>query len=354
MLISIEEAASLLRAESVDFLTFYSYICGRSLILEQMKKKDKIFIAGHQGLVGSALVRALNRLDFNNLILRTRGELDLRDQSAVSTFFYMERPDYVFLAAARVGSILANIKFPADFIEDNIRIQTNVMHYAKEFEVKKLLFYGSNCMYPRESPQPMKEDYLYSGPLEPTNQFYAVAKLAGLELCRSYDMQYGTQFIVAVPASIYGQNDHFDPEKSHVISNLIMKFHEAKNQDLAEVILWGDGSPCREFIHCDDVAEASVFLMQNFQPNTEDIKLGKILINIGTSQDYSILELSRIIKDIVGYKGKISWDTTKPNGMPRKLLDSTNCNKLGWSPRFHLIDGIAETYMSFRKRIKTA
>lgn len=304
-----------------------------------MESNARIYVAGHTGLLGSAIVRILSSQRCSMIITRGRGELDLADQMAVRTFFGIEKPEYVFLAAAKVGNISANIKYPVDFLEENLLIQQNVMRAAYETGVKKLLFFGANCCYPRECPQPMREEYLMTGPLEPTNQAYAVAKLAGIEMCGSFNRQYGTNFIVAIPASIYGQNDHFDSDRSHVISGLIAKFHKAKMSGAGEVVLMGDGSPLREFIYCDDAADAAVFLMKNFDANSNEI-----CINVGTGTEYRIRELAETIKSIAGHKGAVAWDTSKPSGMPRKLLDSSRIHAMGWRSKTTLEDGLRKTY----------
>lgn len=309
-----------------------------------MDSNTRVYVAGHTGLLGSAIVRALSSRRYSMIITRGRGELDLADQTAVRTFFGLEKPEHVFLSAAKVGNISANIKYPVNFLEENLLIQQNVMRAAYEAGVKKLLFFGANCCYPRECPQPMREEYLMTGPLEPTNQAYAVAKLAGIEMCRSFNRQYGTNFIVAIPASIYGPNDHFDSDKSHVISSLIAKFHKAKMSGAGEVVLMGDGSPLREFIYCDDVADAAVFLMKYF-----DFNPNEVCINVGTGTEYRIGELAETIKSIVEYKGAVAWDNSRPNGMPRKLLDSSKFYALGWRPKTRLEEGIEKTYLWYLK-----
>ncbi len=308
-----------------------------------MNKGSKIYVAGHTGLLGSAIVRRLEQYGYSLSILGRRG-LDLLDQNAVERFFKATRPDYVFVAAAKVGGITENIEYPVQFLEENLVIQMNVMRAAYAFGVKKLLFFGANCCYPRECPQPIREDYLMTGPLEPTNQAYAMAKLAGIEMCRAFDVQYQTNFIVAIPASMYGTNDHFESVRAHVLPDMIKKFHHAAVNGLPEVVLWGDGSPRREFIFVDDAADASVFLMDNFSPSREEVKRGEILINVGTGADYSIAELANVVKSVVGYKGKIVWDASKPNGMPRKLLDSSKCRSLGWRHMTGLEEGIGRAY----------
>ncbi|OGN02026.1 MAG: GDP-fucose synthetase [Candidatus Yanofskybacteria bacterium RIFCSPHIGHO2_01_FULL_42_12] len=317
-----------------------------------MDKNSKIYIAGHTGLLGSAIVRTLKNNGFRNLVTGDNMHLDLTDKLSVSKFFAQELPEYVFLCAAKVGNIAENIKYPADFIIKNILIQQNVVLAAHVAGVKKLLFFGANCCYPRECPQPMREEYLMTGPLEPTNRAYAMAKLAGIEMCRAFNVQYGTNFIVAIPASMYGENDHFEHDRAHVLPDMIKKFHNAMVSDMPEVVLWGDGSPRREFIYVDDVADASVFLMDNFSPLEEEIERGDILINVGTGIDYSIAELADVVGSVVGYKGKIVWDDSKPNGMPRKLLDSSRLRAMGWQSKVDILEGIRRTYQRYIHDIK--
>lgn len=308
-----------------------------------MDKNSKIYVAGHTGLLGSALVRRLEQYGYD-LFTPEKRDLDLLDRNAVERFFKTTQPDYVFLAAAKVGSIAVNIKYPVQFLEENLVIQMNVMRAACITGVKKLLFFGANCCYPRECLQPMREEYLMTGPLESTNRAYAMAKLTGIEMCRAFNIQYGTNFIVAIPASLYGKNDHFKDGRAHVLSDMIKKFHHAAVNGLPEVVLWGDGSPRREFIFADDAADASVFLMNNFNPSTDEIRRGEILVNIGTGVDYSIAKLADMVKSVVGYGGKIVWDTSKPNGMPRKLLDSSKCRNTGWKHKTGLEEGINVAY----------
>jgi GDP-L-fucose synthase len=305
-----------------------------------MNKDASIFVAGHGGLVGSALVRALTRDGYTNLILRTRAELDLTDARAVEHFFETTRPAYVLLAAAKVGGIMANKTYPADFIRENLSIELNVITAAARTGVTKLLFLGSSCIYPREAPQPITEAALLTGPLEPTNRAYALAKIAGIVLCQSYNEQHGTNFISVMPTNLYGLNDNFDLETSHVLPAMIRRFHEAKERGDASVTLWGSGSPKREFLHVDDLADACLFLM-----NTYD---DPALVNIGTGEDCSIKELAETIRTVVGYKGDIVWDTTKPDGTPRKLLDVSKLHALGWKHRISLEDGIRSTYVWYQ------
>ena len=301
-----------------------------------MNKNSKIYIAGHKGLVGSAITRLLEKQGYKNLILKTRQELDLFNQQAVTNFFKKEKPEYVFLAAAKVGGIMANNNYPADFIYENLMIQTNIIHSAYLNKVKKLLFLGSSCIYPKLSPQPIKEEYLLSSDLEPTNKAYSMAKIAGIITCQSYDRQHGTNFISVMPTNIYGQNDNFDLKNAHALPALIRKFHEAKLKNEKKVMVWGSGKPKREFLHTDDLAEACFFLMKNY--NSFEI------INAGTGEDITIKDLAEKIKKNVGYEGKIAWDKTKPDGTPRKLLDVSKINKIGWKSKIGLEDGIKMTY----------
>lgn len=307
-------------------------------------KDAKIYIAGHKGLVGSALVRCLNNNDYNNLVLKTKEELDLTNQTAVHKFFEQEKPDYVFLAAAKVGGILANNHYPAEFIYENLQIQNNIIHNAYLHGVKKLLFLGSSCIYPKDCPQPIKEEYLLSGKLEPTNEPYAIAKIAGLKMCQSYNRQYGTNFIAVMPTNLYGPNDNFDLNNSHVIPALIRKFHVAKENGLKEVIVWGTGNARREFLHVDDMADGCLFLMNNFNPNKEENEKGEIFFNLGIGQEKTIRELIEIIKQIAEFKGEITWDKEKPDGTPQKLLNLTKIHKLGWHHKIELKEGLEITY----------
>lgn len=303
-----------------------------------MDRNARIFVAGHRGMVGSAIVRRLQSKGFNNLILRTSSELDLRDGSAVARFFEAEKPDYVFLAAAKVGGIVANNTFRAEFLYDNLMIQSNVIHESYRAGVKKLLFLGSSCIYPKLAPQPLKEEYLLTGLLESTNEPYAIAKIAGIKMCDAYRSQYGCHFISAMPTNLYGPNDNYDLQKSHVIPALLRKFHEAKLQMNPEVVVWGTGTPLREFMHVDDLAEACLFLMDKFdQPG---------FINVGTGKELSIRALAELIAGIVGYSGKIVFDTTKPDGTPRKLMDVGMLQALGWNYKIGLREGLQETYQT--------
>ena len=306
-----------------------------------MNRDSKIYVAGHRGLVGSAIVRALQKEGFTNLLLRTHKELDLTNQQAVADFFAQERPEYIFLSAAKVGGIMANKTSPADFIYSNLAIQTNIIHSAYVNKAKKLLFLGSSCIYPKLCPQPIKEEYLLSAELEPSNKAYAIAKIAGIIMCQSYNEQYGTNFISLMPTNLYGPNDNFDLENSHVLPAMIRKFHEAKVSQAPSVTLWGTGSAMREFLHVDDLAIASLFLMQNYNDSS--------IVNVGTGEDVTIKELAEKIKKIVGYEGEINWDTRKPDGTPRKLLDVGKLHKLGWKHTITLDDGIASTYEWFKK-----
>ncbi len=307
-----------------------------------MNKSDVIYVAGHRGLVGSAIVGKLKSRGYNNLILKTHQELDLIRQQDVYDFFQKERPDYVFLAAARVGGILANNTFKAEFIYENLMIDSNVIDASYKFDVKKLLNLGSSCIYPKTAPQPLKEEYLFTGPLEPTNEAYAVAKIAAIKLCRYYSEQYGSNFISVMPTNMYGPNDNFDLETSHVLPALIRKIHEAKMNKASHITLWGDGTPEREFLFSEDLAEAVLFIMENY--DQKDI--GE-LINIGMGKDISIARLSQMIADIIGYRGDFRWDTSKPNGTPKKLLDVSRINKLGWVAKTSLNEGIRKTYAWF-------
>jgi GDP-L-fucose synthase len=321
-----------------------------------MEKNARIYVAGHRGLVGSALLRKLRSEGYSNLLVRTHKELDLMRQTEVEAFFKAEKPEYVFLAAAKVGGILANNTYPAEFIYQNLLIESNVIHSAYHGGVKKLLFLGSSCIYPRDCPQPMKEEYLLSGQLEPTNEPYAIAKIAGIKICQSYNRQYGTKFVSVMPTNVYGPGDNFDLETSHALPALIRKFHEAKTSDKSRVTvrqahgpdqsrrasdektvtIWGTGSPRREFLHVDDLADACLFIMQHYGENE--------MINIGVGKDITIRELAELIKDIVGFNGSIQYDASKPDGTPRKLLDVSKLTSLGWEPKISLREGIEATY----------
>ncbi|MEL7665200.1 MAG: GDP-L-fucose synthase [Methanosarcina mazei] len=311
-----------------------------------MDKRSKIYVAGHRGLVGSALKRKLESKDYSNLTLRTHRELDLTNQQAVNEFFEREKPEYVFLAAAKVGGILANNTYPAEFIYQNLMIEANVIHASYKYGVRKLLFLGSSCIYPKLAPQPLKEEYLLTGPLEETNEAYAIAKIAGIRLCKHYNQQYRTNFISVMPTNLYGPNDNFDLETSHVMPALIRKFHDAKVNNEPEVIIWGTGKPYREFLHVDDMADACVYLMENF--NTDNI--GEF-VNIGVGKDITIGELAELIKEIVGFKGSIKKDLSKPDGTPQKLLDITKLSSLGWSAKILLRTGIEQTYEWYQNHI---
>jgi GDP-L-fucose synthase len=303
--------------------------------------KSKIYLAGHTGLVGSAIYRRLQQAGCSNIITRTHRELDLMRQSDVERFFAEEKPEYVILSAAKVGGIYANSTYPAQFLFENLSIQNNVIHTSWLSGVKKLVFLGSACSYPRECPQPIKEEFLLTGALEPTNEPYAVAKIAGIKLCQAYNHQHGTRFICAVPTNAYGPNDNFDPEDSHVIPALLQKFHNARTADSAEVTIWGTGAPLREFIFADDLADAVLFLLQYYE--------GFDMVNVGTEDEISMGDLARLIKDITGFKGSIRYDRSKPDGMPRKTLDKTKLFGLGWRPRVSLGDGLRITYRWFRE-----
>src|SRR6056297_3315380 len=309
-----------------------------------MNLDSRIYIAGHRGLVGSAIMRKLQSLGYKNFVTRTSKELDLTDQSEVAEFFQQKKPDYVFLAAAKVGGILANNTSPAEFIYDNIMIQSNIIHNSYLNGVKKLLFLGSSCIYPKFAPQPMKEEHLLTGELEPTNEPYAIAKITGIKMCQAYNKQYGTNYISVMPTNLYGPNDNFDLETSHVLPAMIRKFHEAKVNNSPEVILWGTGSPKREFLHVEDLADAVVFLMNNYN--------GQGFVNIGTGEDLKIKDLAEMIKEITGYEGKITWDSTKPDGTPRKLLDVSRLKQAGWTCNMPLKEGINQTYKWFQDNFK--
>jgi GDP-L-fucose synthase len=304
-----------------------------------MNHDSKIYVAGHRGMVGSAIVRELQRRGYNNLVLRTHGELDLRRQEAVERFFATERPEYVFVAAAKVGGIVANQSALADFMYDNMIMEMNIIHSAWQTGCRKLEFLGSSCIYPRLAPQPMKEDCLLTSSLEPTNEAYALAKISGLKYCEYLNRQYGTDFISVMPTNLYGPNDNYHPEHSHVLPALIRRFHEAKTAGLDTVTCWGDGTPLREFLYVDDLADLCVFLMENYSGNET--------VNAGTGKEISIRELTELVAHIVGYTGAIVWDTTRPNGTPRKLLDVSKATAMGWTYKTELADGIKMTYKDF-------
>lgn len=301
-----------------------------------MNKADKIYIAGHRGMVGSAILRLLQKEGYTNIILRTSSELDLTRQADVEAFFAKEKPDYVFLAAAKVGGIVANNTYRAEFIRQNLEIQNNVIHNAYLNKVKKLMFLGSSCIYPKFAEQPLKEDYLLTGLLEHTNEPYAIAKIAGIKMCEAYRDQYGCNFISVMPTNLYGPNDNYDPQNSHVLPALLRKFHEAKKMNLPTVSIWGSGSPKREFLHVDDLAEACLFLMNEYNE--------KLFLNVGTGEDLSIKELALLIKDIVSYEGRLEFDSSKPDGTPRKLMDVSRLHRLGWKHKIELKEGIKRVY----------
>lgn len=302
----------------------------------EMARDARIYVAGHRGLVGSAIVRRLEQEGFQSLVLKTSSQLDLRDQKATAAFFQEERPDYVFLAAAKVGGIVANNSYPAEFIYDNLMIQNNVIHSAWLSGVKKLLMLGSTCIYPKLAPQPIREETLLTGPLEPTNEPYAIAKIAGIKMCQSYNRQYGTRFISAMPTNLYGPNDNFDLATSHVLPALIRKFHEAKAAGAAEVVVWGSGKPYREFVHVDDVARAALFLMEQYE--------GWEPINVGSGEELTIADLARKVGAVVGFGGEITFDAGKPDGTPRKVCDVSRIHDLGWRHRIGLDEGLRDTY----------
>ena len=304
-----------------------------------MGQNSRIYVAGHRGLVGGAIMRALTAQGFSNILTRAHADLDLCDQAAVTAFFAAEQPEYVFLAAAKVGGIHANSAYPAEFIRDNLVMQSNIIDSAYKHGCRKLLFLGSSCIYPKLCPQPIKEEYLLTGPLEPTNEWYALAKIAGIKMCQAYRRQYGFDAISAMPTNLYGPGDNFHPENSHVLPALIRRFHEAKQANAPEVVIWGTGTPRREFLYVDDLAEALVFLMQNYSEESH--------INVGCGRDLTIMELARLTADVIGYAGKINIDPTKPDGTPQKLLDVSRLTALGWQARTGLREGLAATYKWF-------
>ena len=308
-----------------------------------MDNTSRIYVAGHTGLVGSAIVRRLRGAGCAQLITQTRANLDLRDQGAVEKFFAAAKPEYVFVAAAKVGGILANSTYPAEFLVDNLRIECNLIDAAFRNGVRKLLFLGSSCIYPRLCPQPIREEYLLTAPLEPTNEWYAIAKIAGVKMAQAYRQQYGFNAISAMPTNLYGQGDNFDPNSSHVLPALLRKFHEARETGAAEVVIWGTGAPRREFMHVDDAADAAVFLMEHYSQAE--------VINVGTGTDVTIAELAGLIGRIVGYRGRIVFDSTKPDGTPRKLLDVSRLSAIGWRARIGLEEGIAATYQWYRQHL---
>jgi GDP-L-fucose synthase len=307
-----------------------------------MQKNARVYVAGHRGLVGSAIWRELERQGYTNLIGRTHAELELLDAVAVKKFYAEVRPEFVFVAAARVGGILANNNHPAQFLHENLAVQNHLIHGAHQSGVQKLLFLGSSCIYPKHAPQPLKEEYLLTGPLEPTNEWYAIAKIAGVKMCQAYRRQYGCRFISAMPTNMYGPNDHYDLQNSHVLPALIRKFHEAKAGGASEVVCWGSGEPRREFLYADDLGRACVFLMQNYDDDQ--------FINVGFGSDVTIRELAETVSRIVGFTGQIVWDRSKPDGTPRKWMDSSRLLALGWKPEVSLERGIALAYADFQKR----
>jgi GDP-L-fucose synthase len=306
-----------------------------------MDRSAKVYVAGHRGLVGSGLVRSLEAQGFTNIVTRARSEMDLLDPCAVKAFFETEQPEYVFLAAARVGGILANDTYPVEFLMDNLQVQNNVIGSAYKTGVRKLLFLGSSCIYPKHAPQPMREDCLLTGPLEPTNEAYAIAKIAGIRLCQAYCREYGANYLSVMPTNLYGPNDNFDLQKSHVLPALLRKFHTAKVTGAPSVMLWGTGAAKREFLHVDDLADACVYLMKNYDKPE--------IVNIGVGEDITIRELAELIKEIVGFRGALEFDTSKPDGTPRKLLDVSKINGLGWKAKIGLAEGIASVYETVDK-----
>lgn len=309
-----------------------------------LQKNGKFFVAGHRGLVGSAICRALQRSGYTNICTRSHSELDLIEQKSVREFFAAEKPDYVILAAAKVGGIYANATYPAQFIYENLQIQNNVIHSAWQNNVKKFLFLGSSCIYPKLCPQPIKEEYLLTGPLEPTNDAYALAKISGIKMCQAYRKEYGFDAISAMPTNLYGPNDNYHPENSHVIPGIIRRFHEAKIQHLPQIRIWGTGTPLREFLHADDMADACVFLLENYSDFPH--------INVGSQQEISIIELAQMVADVVGYKGQILTDPSKLDGTPRKLMDSSRLFSMGWKPKISIENGLIDTYKDFLRRTR--
>lgn len=316
-----------------------------------MEKNSKIYVAGHGGLVGSALVRKLQSEGYNNLVFKTFSELDLTNQKKTAEFFSEEKPEYVFLAAAKVGGILANNSYPAQFVYENLQIQNNIIHQSYLNGIKKLLFLGSSCIYPGKSPQPIKEEYLLTGPLEPTNEPYAIAKIAGIKMCQSYNRQYGTNFIAVMPTNLYGPGDNFDLSNSHVMPALIRKFHEAKEAGEKRVAVWGTGKARREFLYVDDMADGCVFLMNKFNPTKEQNEHGNIFVNLGTGKDLTIQELAVLAKEVVDYSGEIIWDTSKPDGTPQKLLDVSKIQDMGWKYKIDLEQGMKMLYEWYKNEV---
>ncbi|OQB37665.1 MAG: GDP-L-fucose synthase [Candidatus Latescibacteria bacterium ADurb.Bin168] len=321
-----------------------------------MPTDARIYVPGHRGLVGSAIVRRLESLGYRNLLLRARAELDLLDARAVAAFFAEQKPEFVFVCAAKVGGIMANNTFPAEFFYENVAIETAIMHEAWRNGVRRLLFLGSSCIYPRDCPQPIREEYLMTGPLEPTNRAYAIAKIAGIEMCRAYNQQYGTRYLAAMPTNLYGQGDNYDVQTSHVLPALIRKMHEAKIRGDASVTLWGTGRPYREFLYSDDLADACVFLL-NLDDERFEMLLGdgsaNPLINVGCGEDLTIAGLAELVKEVVGFNGTIVWDAAKPDGTPRKLLDVSKLNALGWRPSVSLREGITRAYRQFLEYVES-
>lgn len=311
-----------------------------------MKINSRIYVAGHLGLVGSAIIRALQQKGFENLITRTHSELELKDSAAVREFFVDTKPEYVFLAAAKVGGINANNKYPADFIHENLLLQTNVIHESWRHKVVKLIFLGSSCIYPKLCPQPIKEEYLLTGELESTNEAYAIAKIAGIKTCQSYNKQFGTNYLSVMPTNLYGINDNFHPENSHVLPSLIRKFHKAKLSNADSVTIWGDGTPRREFLHTDDLAAAVLFLMENYNDSE--------IVNVGCGQDQTIMELAETIQEVVGFKGYLNFDSSYPNGTPQKILDISKIKLLGWKPNIPLKEGLKQVYQWYGEHNKSA
>jgi GDP-L-fucose synthase len=313
--------------------------------MNKMDKNSRIYVAGHRGMVGSAIVRRLKGEGYENIITRSSEQLDLRDQLTVNRFFEQERPEYVVLAAAKVGGIMANNTYRAEFLYDNLMLEANVINAAYKQEVKKLLFLGSSCIYPKMAPQPLKEEYLLTGLLEATNEPYAIAKIAGIKLCESYRDQYGCNFVSAMPTNLYGQGDNYHPENSHVIPGLLRRFHEAKEAGTEEVVIWGTGTPLREFLYVDDLADACVHLLQEYDD--------KLFVNVGSGTEVTIRELAEAVSKAVGYKGRLSFDASKPDGTPRKLMDSSRMRSMGWEPKYSLEEGLKKAYGFFLQEIAT-